>query len=275
MLAVWQATIIDQNGQPTTGASVEVRDEETSGLATIYEDAEATTVKDNPFTNDEPFTRFYVADGEYRIKATKSGFETIWRNIQISRFILDITDFGKELILAEDASEARITLDVYSKDEVYTKDEVIDTLYPIGSFYTQYPDADSNTLATAFPDAYRPADMFGGTWVAQWDDEGIDFHTERTNDTGLQARADGLQPDQMQGHWHNWIEDDGTTQASKIETSAGAGTNVSRVTRGSGSNAGSDRWIGSPQSDGTNGTPRTGTITVERNRLVRIYKRTA
>lgn len=134
--------------------------------------------------------------------------------------------------------------------------------YPVGSFYTQYPDADSNTLATAFPDAYRPADMFGGTWVAQWDDEGIDFHTERTSDTGLQTRTDGKQADQMQGHRHP------TTSSSKTNTDlSGGGGNWANNAIGT---------IGDPTADSHgNGTPRTGTVTCDANRLVRIWKRTS
>lgn len=133
--------------------------------------------------------------------------------------------------------------------------------YPIGSFYTQYPDADSSVLATAFPDASRPADMFGGTWEAQWDDEGIDFHTERTSDVGLQTRTDGLQADQMQGHFHN-IPVNSKSGASKVSNYlANAFAN--------------NTPSGSPIPDGTNGTPRTGTVTCDKNRLVRIWKRTA
>lgn len=133
--------------------------------------------------------------------------------------------------------------------------------YPVGSFYTQYPDADSSTLATAFPDAYRPADLFGGTWVAQWDTEGIDFHTERTNDTGLQTRTSGLQADQFQGHEH-----------ASTTNSADAG--ITRYAHGTG---GSGYTISttSTVTDGTNGTPRTGTVTCDSNRLVRIWKRTS
>jgi hypothetical protein len=134
------------------------------------------------------------------------------------------------------------------------------TTYPIGSFYTQYPDADSSVLATAFPDAYRPADLFGGTWVAQWDDEGIDFHTERTNDTGLQTRTDGLQADQLQGF------------VIQLGTTSDGAFNYGRFTSMSTASA---LTSGPPVTDGTNGTPRTGTVTCDSNRLVRIWKRTA
>ena len=140
--------------------------------------------------------------------------------------------------------------------------------YPIGSFYTQYPDADSSVLATAFPDAYRPADLFGGTWVAQWDDEGIDFHTERTSDTGLQTRTDGLQPDQGQqitggnfsgGRASNAPEGGAITKVSTQQAWV-AGTTEEQLYK-----------FDSADSPGA----RTGTVTCDSNRLVRIWKRTS
>ena len=159
---------------------------------------------------------------------------------------------------------------------------MVDILYPIGAFYTQYPDADSSTLATAFPDASRPADMFGGTWVAQWDDEGIDFHTERTSDVGLQTRTDGLQADQFQG-WQLGA----TADTSGARNYYGKADLRDRVNTDSGSTVANYASIyinigfqGSSNrlkamNDGTNGTPRTGTVTCDFNRLVRIWKRTA
>ena len=148
--------------------------------------------------------------------------------------------------------------------------------YPVGSFYTQYPDADSSVLATAFPDAYRPADMFGGTWVAQWDDEGIDFHTERTSDTGLQTRTDGKQADQFQG-WQA-----GGTDVSEKYGKIASNGNASQATPVADNSTPyfdtlSQGVAGGiiAKDDGTNGTPRTGTVTCDSNRLVRIWKRTS
>ena len=148
--------------------------------------------------------------------------------------------------------------------------------YPVGSFYTQYPDADSSTLATAFPDAYRPADLFGGTWVAQWDDEGIDFHTERTSDTGLQTRTDGKQADQMQSHGigmnRSGVDYNIRTFGSEESTPNGTSTpNHYRIDARS--DGAGDLAIPFPSIE--YGTPRTGTVTCDANRLVRIWKRTA
>ena len=142
---------------------------------------------------------------------------------------------------------------------------MVDILYPIGAFYTQYPDADSSTLATAFPDAYRPADLFGGTWVAQWDTEGIDFHTERISDTGLQTRTDGKQADQMQ------------RITGRVSADIGAGANGAfSWARNTSTKDGGATGFGEVLFDSAKSpSARTGTVTCDSNRLVRIWKRTA
>lgn len=73
---------------------------------------------------------------------------------------------------------------------------VRDFIYPVGSFYTQYPDANSNTDADEFPAAQRPETLFGGTWVSQWDTESIYFRTGGT--AAADGRVNGSQADQMQ-----------------------------------------------------------------------------
>lgn len=78
--------------------------------------------------------------------------------------------------------------------------EIVNTVYPIGSYYTQYPDASNNTDATEFPTTQRPATMFGGTWVEQWATESVFFRTRGTNsDTD---RVSGLQADEIIDHQH-------------------------------------------------------------------------
>ena len=69
-------------------------------------------------------------------------------------------------------------------------------VYPVNSYYVQYPAANSSTDATEFPASERPASLFGGTWAEQWSTESIYFRTRGTlSDTG---RTDGKQLDQMQ-----------------------------------------------------------------------------
>ena len=174
-----------------------------------------------------------------------------------------LTDDSDALIPSQQAVKAYV-------DGKTAASAIIDIVYPVGCFYTQYPDANSSTLATAFPDAYAPTALFGGTWVKQWDTEGIDFHTERTSDTGLQTRTDGKQADQMQGF------------LTSMNFNSSASNGVSKGLRIAGIyNINDLPFAGlviptgnAPIADPANGTPRTGTVTCDSNRLFRIWKRT-
>lgn len=53
-------------------------------------------------------------------------------------------------------------------------------LFPIGSFYVQFPDKNSNIIFEAFPDSQTPEILFGGTWQEQWPFESIFFRTRGT-----------------------------------------------------------------------------------------------
>jgi hypothetical protein len=57
------------------------------------------------------------------------------------------------------------------------KDFMLDRIYPIGSFYVQYPNKNSNDVDEAFPDSMSPAKLFGGYWQEQWGNESIFFRT--------------------------------------------------------------------------------------------------
>lgn len=73
---------------------------------------------------------------------------------------------------------------------------MLDFVHPVGSFYVQYPDDESNDDAVEFPTTQRPSALFGGTWSEQWPTESIYFRTRGANsDIG---RVDGLQVDQGQ-----------------------------------------------------------------------------
>lgn len=134
-----------------------------------------------------------------------------------------------------------------------------DFFYPVGSFYVQYPDDASNIDATAFPTSKRPATMFGGTWAEQFNTENVFF---RTAGTDYQTRTNGLSLDQMQGHLHPAGTSGGSLGGTANSFAQGGviGTTMN---------------VGSPIPNSVDGEPRTGAVTEPRNRLMKLWKRTA
>lgn len=140
---------------------------------------------------------------------------------------------------------------------------VLDYIYPVGCYYTQYPDADSNTDSVEFPTTQRPAALFGGTWAEQWSGESVYFRTRGTlSDTG---RTNGKQEDAFQGHRH------------KLNVSAsGAGALTRIMYRGDASTTlDFTAFDGGVATDGVNGTPRIAAETRTVNRRIKVWKRTA
>lgn len=147
---------------------------------------------------------------------------------------------------------------------------MLDFFYPVNSgVYVQYPIAESNDEAIAFPVAERPATKFGGTWTELYDDENIFF---RTKGTDYQPRTNGLSADQMQ-------RITGSFDLIGIEY------NVSNVLAGAFSQAQSSRAVGGGHAtdryspivtfDSANSpNARTGAVTEPRNRLFKIWLRT-
>ncbi len=146
-------------------------------------------------------------------------------------------------------------------------DYILGVINPVGAWYTQYPSAESNTKATAFPTADEPAELFGGTWEQKYNDEGLFFKTEgdtlSQTDGENNARTTGLQTDMMQGHYHRTIN----------VRNAYSGVNGAYFLGGAG--AFNDYPAYEATTDGTNGTPRTGKETRPRNRLFKLWYRTA
>jgi len=153
-----------------------------------------------------------------------------------------------------------------STTKVPTSKAVSDFMYPVGSFYVQYPDAASNTDATAFPTASRPATLFGGTWVEQFNTEYVYFRTAGgTDGTTQQARSTGLSADQGQV-----INGTVGTYMTAANVATGA------FTRSSTSSGGASGGTYNADTITLNSAlvARTGTTTEPRNRLMKLWKRT-
>ena len=75
------------------------------------------------------------------------------------------------------------------------RDYVLDILYPIGSFYVQYPNKNSTYDSDAFPIAMSPAKLFNGDWQEQWPEESIFFRTRGPE--SKENRINGFQGDAL------------------------------------------------------------------------------
>jgi hypothetical protein len=85
VLARWQNTVVDDEGNIQDGATVTVRREVAgSPLASLFSDRDGLVPTGNPITADsEGFAAFHVAGGAYRITATKGAFSRVWRYVPV------------------------------------------------------------------------------------------------------------------------------------------------------------------------------------------------
>jgi len=99
-----------------------------------------------------------------------------------------------------------------------------DYLFPIGSFYVQFAQKNSNIIFEAFPDSETPEALFGGTWQEQWPFESIFFRTRGT--LSNENREDGFQNYALK-HLYGHM---GWTQTNRWKPGQGAdgvfGTNI-------------------------------------------------
>jgi len=132
--------------------------------------------------------------------------------------------------------------------------------WPVGAYYTQFSEADGS-----FSSAKSPSALFGGTWALRFNTESVFFRTE-----GALAAADrssGVQEDAFQGHWHE--------QWGRLANDVGSTVPTPGFENPSTVKADVAGAIRSPISDGVNGEPRTAAETRPRNRLIRVWERTA
>lgn len=138
----------------------------------------------------------------------------------------------------------------------------VDAVRPVGSHYIQFAETDGT-----FASAKSPSTLFGGTWSLKFNTESVFFRTEGA--LAAEGRTAGVQQDAFQGHWHDqWYS--GTSTASSPGSAALIGVTSDNTVKASSNNS-----IRNAQSDGINGTPRTTNETRPRNRLIRVWERTA
>lgn len=85
MRGVFQATVVDGEGNVLPLASVEVRSESTGNLVQVYDAITAGSELGNPFSADaNGFFIFYAEEGLYRIDATLDAETRTWRHVLLS-----------------------------------------------------------------------------------------------------------------------------------------------------------------------------------------------
>ena len=183
----------------------------------------------------------------------------------------DIQATANKLVLRDASGRAQIANPSVDAD-IANKGWTRDFVYPVGSYYTQFPGASSNKDSTEFPTTQRPATLFGGTWAEQWATESVYFRTSGTlSDSG---RVDGKQKDAFQGHGHKLTTVDPGGGGAISGNVVVANMVSAKVRKVFDSNTPTEGVL-EPTTYGTNGTPRTAKETRTVNRRIKVWKRTA
>ncbi len=153
------------------------------------------------------------------------------------------------------------------------KEYMLDTIYPIGTFYVQYPSENTNIASNAFPLDESPAKLFGGTWTDKWTlwGGGIYFRTEGSL-SNEQRFTNGIQEYAMKhlvGHM-SWMQSDENAIGSGNTGVFGVETGIINKDDG-----GADDPVFQNYFDSSiQVLPSDNEIRVK-NRLIKVWKRTA
>ena len=161
--------------------------------------------------------------------------------------------------------------------------------HPVGSYYTQYPVATATTHAAMFPAARTPAQLFGGTWTERFQGEEVFFGT-----TGGGADTSGAQLGARRGQRWNvsaWAAGGVAGIEPDMIRNIAGGVNVAGLlgnveTRHQSGALAMGGYGSTPRSEASGSVPGgididasrvapTGAVCKPRNRLVRVWERTA
>jgi len=157
--------------------------------------------------------------------------------------------------------------------------------HPIGSYYTQFPLTGQSTIAGMFSVSESPSVLFGGTWTEMYVNEDVFFRTGSLGElrgqrwTGTAWATDGvpgIEPDATRNYiaYFSWTDALGGLAVFTNPLGAAVGENpLERPGRGT---------LGSPN-QGVYHSIRinpslvipTSSVNTVRNRLIKVWKRTA
>lgn len=185
-LEVWQAPIVDSEGNIQPGAQVTVFNSDDT-IATIYDDLNRTP-RSNPFNvGSDALARFYAEPGRYRVQAQVGSDIAVYDDVDLSQKALrdDLADPESEVLIAgepakdvaalrDDLAEKKIGGIVYQLDsikELATAPKIAGAQYSTRSFWAELnlggglfvwnpdrPKADHNVGTVIAPEA-----------IAAWD----------------------------------------------------------------------------------------------------------
>lgn len=149
-LAVWQRTIVDEEGNVIPGAEIEVRREEDDSLATLYADRAGESLLANPLAADmSGFVRFFAQGDAYTITAVGAGSTRTWR--------FDPTGRLKEFDRISDA------LAVDDGADTAEARSLLGTFSTVADVQNSHVPAVLDSIRT--DGYYTPGDGFGGQYV--------------------------------------------------------------------------------------------------------------
>lgn len=101
---IYQGYALDAEGDVIVGASVEVRDQDSNSVVTIWSNRATTTTKTNPTTTDSNgYFFFYRTAGRYKITVTKDAFTSVFNNVSLGNAQeLDTGTSAGNLVLYDD-----------------------------------------------------------------------------------------------------------------------------------------------------------------------------
>jgi hypothetical protein len=205
-MAVWQRTIVDENGSIVPGATITVRNQSAGlPLASLKSDRDGLVNLGNPFTADsDGFAQFFVAGGAYRITATLGAFSRQWDYVAIGTAAE--TDAG--------------TLPTQTPAQWLFESSVVDSDPDPTGF--RLNNADPASASLLYIDNLQVGSVDATTWLDTWDDAGD------TNTRGIVEIFDVATPTAL---FHRWrvigtITDGGGYRKAQLQYLGGSGSFV-------------------------------------------------
>jgi hypothetical protein len=229
--------------------------------------------------NKEKFTNDEISNSIDRIIKTNFNYDidSIKNLDELSNYINNDNNLYipvKNTIILNNfiaSGNLNIKTDLFLKNK-NIKNKILELAFPIGCYYVQFPNENTNDLLKAFPDEYSPQKLFGGIWISKFTTESIYFRTD--GNLSNEDRNNGFQDYAMKRLTGEtgWIQ--GNYKGTNEGTGVFTGEDRSRKIRTDDGYASDHYGIQSNYDTGNNPYIPNGEENRVRNRLIRVWKRT-